>query len=165
MCSFSYNNNHKSPLKCCHVTCQTLPLMTSPIFHRVFLSVCPDTQLLEASACFTSSAPRHCLITSSSHIYKYQPAKKHFLSPTPCLARTGRFVTWQGTCSPMERNVLELSSPLRQHHPPDNSCLKKQKNPSVPAFDFKSDFSLFSRGANGLYKIIINYIAGVGQTA
>lgn len=90
----SCSNNHKSPLKCCHVTCHTAPLMTRPIFHRVFLSVCPDTRLLESSSRFTSSAPRPGLSTSSSHIYKYQPAKWHFLSPTPCLASTGSSVTW-----------------------------------------------------------------------
>lgn len=91
----SCSNNHKSLLKCCHVTCHTAPLMTRPIFHRVFLSVCPDTRLLESSSRFTSSAPRPGLSTSSSHIYKYQPAKWHFLSPTPCLARTRISVTWQ----------------------------------------------------------------------
>lgn len=61
--------------------------MTGPIFHRVFLSVCPDTRLLESSSRFTSSAPRPGLSTSSSHIYKYQPAKWHFLSTHPLLGK------------------------------------------------------------------------------
>lgn len=129
--------------------------MTGPIFHRVFLSVCPDTRLLESSSRFTSSAPRPGLSTSSSHIYKYQPAKWHFLSTHPLLGKNREL------CDLAHRLTVlrhETSWGLAPPHPtpasPSREQLAKKIDPSATAFKFQSGLSLIEKASIGLYKIV-----------
>lgn len=144
-------------MKCCHVTCHTVPLMTRPIFHRVFLSACPDTRLLKSSSRFTSSAPRSSPSTSSSHIYKYQPAKWHFLPPAPS-AWQEPGALWLGKRA---SGLLHISGPSHQrplwrtaglnnesiwHRIPKNFHLKSLFLHFASLFEFFSFFIHMHRG-------------------